>query len=204
MARRPRLKPRKTPAQTRSAATVAAILEAAARILETRGLEGFNTNAVAERAGVSVGSLYQYYPGKDALMAALIQAHAAAFLVRIEEAAGAPDFASGVSALCEAAIAQQLDRPKLARTLDFEERRLPLGGETAAVLQRIGETLARFLALHVSAADRARLGEVAGDLAALTRGLIDAAGEAGETDRAGLKRRVTRAVLGYLKADPGS
>lgn len=52
--------PRKRPRQARSVATFEAILEAAARILE------INTNAVAELAGVSIGSLYQYFPSKDA------------------------------------------------------------------------------------------------------------------------------------------
>jgi AcrR family transcriptional regulator len=51
------LKPRKRPLQKRSAETVAVILEAAARVLELHGFEGFNTNAIAERAGVSIGSL---------------------------------------------------------------------------------------------------------------------------------------------------
>lgn len=46
---------------------LATLLEAAAQVLEAKGLEGFNTNAVAERAGVSIGSLYQYFPSKDAL-----------------------------------------------------------------------------------------------------------------------------------------
>ena len=48
-------------------------MEAAARILEERGLEGYTTNAVAERAGFSIGSLYQYFPNKDAITIALIQ-----------------------------------------------------------------------------------------------------------------------------------
>jgi AcrR family transcriptional regulator len=67
------LKPRRAPSQPRSERMVATLLEAAAQVLETKGLEGFNTNAVAERAGVSVGSLYQYFPGKDALTIALMQ-----------------------------------------------------------------------------------------------------------------------------------
>ncbi len=66
------LSPRKRPRQKRSAATVEVILDGAARILEREGLDAFNTNAVAVAAGVSVGSLYQYFPGKDAVMAALL------------------------------------------------------------------------------------------------------------------------------------
>src|SRR5262245_13367385 len=63
---------RKAPEQARSKATVNVILEASARILESGGLRGFNTNAVAAKAGVSIGSLYQYFPNKDAILLALL------------------------------------------------------------------------------------------------------------------------------------
>jgi AcrR family transcriptional regulator len=69
------LSPRKAPRQSRSAVTVTAILDATARILVERGYAATSTNAVAERAGVSVGSLYQYFPNKDALIAALHTRH---------------------------------------------------------------------------------------------------------------------------------
>src|SRR5277367_6059307 len=66
------LKARKAPGQVRSQETVDVILEASARILESDGLRGFNTNAIAAKAGVSVGSLYQYFSNKDAILFALI------------------------------------------------------------------------------------------------------------------------------------
>lgn len=66
---------RKEPRQERARATVEAILEAAARILDRPGWAGFTTNAVAEKAGVSIGSLYQYFPNKLALVEALQQRH---------------------------------------------------------------------------------------------------------------------------------
>ena len=69
------LSPRKAPRQSRSQATVTAILDATARILLESGFAAASTNAVAERAGVSVGSLYQYFPNKDALIAALHARH---------------------------------------------------------------------------------------------------------------------------------
>jgi AcrR family transcriptional regulator len=69
------LSPRKAPRQSRSQATVTAILDATARILVERGFAQASTNAVAERAGVSVGSLYQYFPNKEALVAALHARH---------------------------------------------------------------------------------------------------------------------------------
>jgi AcrR family transcriptional regulator len=61
---------RRRPRQARSRATWEAIVEAAAQILERRGPAGFNTNEVAERAGVSIGTLYQYFADKHALLAA--------------------------------------------------------------------------------------------------------------------------------------
>ena len=67
------LRPRKKPVQPRALETWACILEAAAQVLEAQGPAAFNTNVVAERAGVSIGSLYQYFPGKDALVIALMR-----------------------------------------------------------------------------------------------------------------------------------
>jgi AcrR family transcriptional regulator len=66
-ARKP-LKPRKRPVQRRSRLTVDVILEAAARVFADRGYAGATTNHIAERAGVSIGSLYQYFPNKEALV----------------------------------------------------------------------------------------------------------------------------------------
>ncbi len=67
--------PRKMPTQSRSRVTVEVILEAAAHILATKGYEAFTTNRVAERAGVSIGSLYQYFPNKQSLLVALHARH---------------------------------------------------------------------------------------------------------------------------------
>ncbi len=74
---------RRRPLQARSTATVEAILEATAQVLETRGYEGTTTNRIAGRAGVSVGSLYQYFPSKDALIAALVERHFAQLTERV-------------------------------------------------------------------------------------------------------------------------
>ncbi len=67
------LKPRKKPMQGRSTATVDAILEAAIRILRADGWGQLTTTRVAARAGVSVGSLYQYFPSREAIAAALVR-----------------------------------------------------------------------------------------------------------------------------------
>jgi AcrR family transcriptional regulator len=68
-----RLTPRRSPRQQRSRETVDAILEAAARVFGERGYAGGTTNRIAERAGVSVGSLYEYFPNKDAILVALAE-----------------------------------------------------------------------------------------------------------------------------------
>jgi AcrR family transcriptional regulator len=75
MARKPLTKPRKTASQKRSRATVDALVEATARILVREGFDKASTNRIAEVAGVSVGSLYQYFPSKEALVAAVIDRH---------------------------------------------------------------------------------------------------------------------------------
>ena len=67
--------PRKEPKQDRARATVQAILEATARILTEDGIDGANTNRIAEVAGVSVGSLYQYFPNKDAIILEVAKEH---------------------------------------------------------------------------------------------------------------------------------
>jgi AcrR family transcriptional regulator len=75
MARKPLTKPRKHASQKRSRATVDALVEATARILVKEGFDKASTNRIAEVAGVSVGSLYQYYPSKEALVGAVIDRH---------------------------------------------------------------------------------------------------------------------------------
>src|SRR5579864_4857779 len=77
MARHAATTPRKLPSQKRSQDTVAALLEATARVLERDGFDRASTNRIAEAAGVSIGSLYQYFPSKEALVAALVERHMA-------------------------------------------------------------------------------------------------------------------------------
>jgi AcrR family transcriptional regulator len=86
---------RRIPRQARATETVAVILEAAAQILETDGLEGFTTNAVAERAGVSIGTLYQYFANKNLLLLAL---------AKQQMAAGLGDIARALQATAEASV----------------------------------------------------------------------------------------------------
>ena len=75
MARGPLTNPRKTASQARSRATVDALIEATARILVRESFDAASTNRIAAEAGVSIGSLYQYFPSKEALVAAVIDRH---------------------------------------------------------------------------------------------------------------------------------
>lgn len=88
------VRPRKQPRQARSRAMVAAIIEATTRVLRKHGYAGASTNRIAKLAGVSVGSLYQYFPGKDALVLAVADQHAAEMVSLLQASAiqsvGAP------------------------------------------------------------------------------------------------------------------
>lgn len=77
---------RRKPHQARAEETVRAILEAAIQILEAGGLAAFTTNAVAERAGVSIGTLYQYFADKNALLRALAEREVQATLANVAKA----------------------------------------------------------------------------------------------------------------------
>ena len=75
MARKINTNPRKSASQERSRATVDTLLEATARVLINEGYDRASTNRIADVAGVSIGSLYQYFPSKEALVAAVIDRH---------------------------------------------------------------------------------------------------------------------------------
>lgn len=188
------LRPRKTPSQSRSGETVAAIVEAAAQVLERDGLERFNTNAVAARAGVSIGSLYQYFPGKDALTVALIQREGRRFHDDMAAALAQRGGRAGLEYALGACVRQQLRRPQLARLLDREEGRPALRGEVANP-----ELKDLFAAIVKRAVPRHPHPDVAvEDLLAIIRGMVDAAGERGEADIESLEHRLRAAVFGYL------
>jgi len=74
---RPNTQPLKQPSQQRSRVTVQAILEAAIHIFDEFGYAAGTTSRIASRAGVSIGSLYQYFPNKDSILTALAEQHLA-------------------------------------------------------------------------------------------------------------------------------
>ena len=115
-----RTAPRKRPRQARSKATVDAILEAAARILERDGYEAANVNEIARVAGVSTGSLYQYFPTKEALVAAVAErlTHDMldVFVRNLDDHADAPPH-DAVRAICVRTLDTFRLRPRLRKVI---------------------------------------------------------------------------------------
>lgn len=122
-----RTTPRKRPRQQRSKATVDTILEATTRVLKKQGFDGLSTNAVAAQAGVSIGSLYQYFPNKEALCAALIDRHMedmnAAIFAELTRVAEMP-IAQAARAVVELTIRAHAVDPDLHRVLTEQVPRI--------------------------------------------------------------------------------
>jgi AcrR family transcriptional regulator len=187
---------RKQPQQARSQATTEAILQSAAHILGQRGWRGLTTNAVADAAGVSIGSLYQYFPNKTVLTRALIAREDAVLAGELLALLERPEGSGLLHELIQVAVAHQLRRPVLARLLDAEEARLPPGDETP----HLHEILSQIFRRCLDEALIAREPRLAQDLFAIIHGMVDTAGQNGESDSHALARRVERAVSGYLGA----
>lgn len=124
MSQRRGLKPRKTPAQDRAKATVDAILQAGAYILVKDGWEKFTTNRVAERAGVNIASLYQYFPNKESIAVELQRRHiekarkaSPDMILRLRSQANLHD---ALKILIEGAIAEHRINPRLHKAFTEE------------------------------------------------------------------------------------
>jgi AcrR family transcriptional regulator len=118
---RPLTRPRKEPRQERARVTVDAILSATAHILVKEGYDRASTNRIALAAGVSVGSLYQYFPSKEALVAALIERHSAEMLSYLEDRASKPPPGAAVRDVVRDVVRAMVEAhrvdPKLHRVL---------------------------------------------------------------------------------------
>ncbi len=116
-----RTAPRKSPTQQRSRATVDAIVDATARVLVRDGYDALSTNRVAQEAGVSVGSLYQYFPGKEALVAAVMEQYASRMQEniagRMQNAPPAATAEDVATEMIRAMLAAQQAEPRLHRAL---------------------------------------------------------------------------------------
>jgi AcrR family transcriptional regulator len=136
---------RKTPRQNRAASTVEALVEAAFQVLERDGGERFGTTAVAERAGVSIGTLYQYFSRKEDLLVAVARRELRALLAGIERELSEPPGAQRVRAVARAVLgafrqAAAGRRASLGLLLAYVDR-----GEIAAEARAFTSELAREL-----------------------------------------------------------
>jgi AcrR family transcriptional regulator len=113
-------RPKKLPRQARAKATYESILDAAARLLTARGYGGFTTNHVAEVAGVAIGSLYEYFPDKETIVAELVRRTVRETLEEVTgglEGALARDFASGLRSWVRVMFAAVKARRELVRAI---------------------------------------------------------------------------------------
>ncbi|MFZ4072035.1 MAG: TetR/AcrR family transcriptional regulator [Caulobacterales bacterium] len=122
--RRPRKPQVRQAQQARSKATVHAIVEASARILAEDSWAALNTNAIAQRAGVSVGSIYEYFPDKQAIVDVILDQHLSKGEGMLAEAArnlkGVHDVGVLVAALVHGFVQVHSDNPRLHRALSSE------------------------------------------------------------------------------------
>jgi AcrR family transcriptional regulator len=189
-------KARKVPGQARSQETVNVILEAGAHILESGGLQGFNTNAVAARAGVSIGSLYQYFPNKDAILRALIGSFEEALhdaLLEAVQAGRGEQMKPRLRLIVRALVIAHYRRPRLNRVLEAEEERLGKAAEDSA----FHTVVLQLLRDHRNELAVPASGSTARVVMAILRTVVDL-GLASDASRKRTEQRAMRVVCGYL------
>ena len=176
------LQPRRTPVQDRSAATFQAIVEAAAQVFERHGYTAGTTNRIAQRAGVSIGSLYQYFPNKDAILVALIERHveegerALAPLMTQLGGRPSPPVGEALERIVQSMLELHRKRPILHRVLFEEAPRPPrLRARLAGIFELASAALADYLdsCPEVAVADPRLAAEVViQSIEAITHGLV--------------------------------
>ncbi|MCT4715030.1 TetR/AcrR family transcriptional regulator [Enterobacteriaceae bacterium H18W14] len=198
------LKPRKTPVQARSAATVAALHTATIQVLTREGLSRCTTTRVASRAGISVGSLYQYYPNRDVLLVAVLEQHlnevASAVEAACQKACNQP-VADMASALVTAFLTAKLRDPQESKALYAVAGEQDGARLVAMMHERLVTAVAEMLA-SATDADFANSGVTAtialGALVGPVRTLLEGLAEPGF--EACLAKQLTLLLQGYLQA----
>ncbi len=203
----PHLRPRKQPRQRRAHETRARILDAARAVFEEHGYAHGTTNRIAERAGLSVGSLYQYFPNKDAILVELVDVHIEAGTVAVLGALPDGDWddvalVDLIGPVVTAMVALHADGRGLHRVL-FEEA--PRPPEQLARLRTLERDLAALLAERLASHPEVRVADpvVAARLAIDTieslvhRIATDATSEIPDDV---LATEITRLVVAYLTA----
>jgi AcrR family transcriptional regulator len=141
--------PRRKPSQARSQRSVDAIVEASAQVLERHGYHSATTNRIAARAGVSVGTLYQYFDNKDQIFDLLIEREAASYLAALETSLAGPEVPhrQALRQLLEAAYAHH----RLVLGVRLVMRNLPstaYGQRSRLIRQEMHRLVVRFLQMR--------------------------------------------------------
>jgi AcrR family transcriptional regulator len=197
--------PRKSASQKRSQATVETLLDATARVLTKEGYDRASTNRIAATAGISVGSLYQYFPNKEALVAALVARHNREILQLVRNAlkeVASLDLATAVRELVRASVDAHLVDPALHRI--FAEQ-VPRMGQLAKIEALQGEAFRLARAYleerrnEISVRDLdAATSICVTTIEALTHEFVINRPEARDGDRNRFVDEVTRLIVGYL------
>ena len=156
-------KPRRTPQQGRSKATVDAILQAAARVLVAGGYDDLQTNRIAEVAGVGIGSLYEYFPNKDSIIVALTDRFAMSLHRELQRAHSSLEGVAldeALAQLTRAAFSVYKREPKLAAELlgrvPYFETENPLNKIEVPIRVQLAELLGKHVdTINVSSLDAA-------------------------------------------------
>ena len=203
----PHLRPRKQPRQRRAHETRARILAAARTVFEEHGHAHGTTNRIAAAAGLSVGSLYQYFPNKDAILVELVDAHIEAGTAAVLGALPPGDWdavplAEVIGPVVTAMVALHADGRELHRVLFEEAPRPPEQLARLRGLERdLTAVLADRLAAHpeVTAPDPALAARLTIDAIELLVHRIATDATSGIAD-ADLAAEITRLVVAYLTA----
>ncbi len=192
---------RKAPRQARSRATVDVIVTAGAHVLDARGWSGFTTNEVARVAGVSIGSVYQYFPNKLALVDAIRRRHFDDVLVVLQRARDRhPSPERLIECLVNGVIAVHRDYPSLHRTLlDLPKPEEAKDADNAfqkEYLHRYALIVAAYRGRRPSKGD----GMAAQVLSSAIEGVIHNAARRGLLAHSQLKRELIRMAHSYLGA----
>src|ERR1700744_5694507 len=147
------VKPRKFPRQTRAKATIDAIVEATVQLLLENGYDRFTTARAAERAGVSVGSLYQYFPNKAALAAAVIDRCCEDFIMALDRAlAGRPriTLAECIRAIVDVMLISHHVAPDLHKIVINLAPRIGVADKTERVSRKMVAAIEAVLRMHAA------------------------------------------------------
>ncbi|MFZ6874379.1 TetR/AcrR family transcriptional regulator [Undibacterium sp. Di27W] len=192
---------RKAPRQQRSQVMVNTILEAATRVLAQRGWANFKTNEVAEVAGISIGSLYQYFPDKLGLAEEIRKRHLSAVLAALSNSAHGE-----AATTLELRVTRLIDGVIAVHAVDQALHRVLLK-EVPFVTVANGEEFEReyqgryreLIAVSAGAIPNASDEVAARVLAAAVEGVVHAAARHGELKSALLKRELAHLVIAYLR-----